>query len=34
VWAAYGWSEDPVATDEETILGRLLALNLEWASEH
>ena len=29
VWAAYGWPEDPAATDDETILARLLALNLE-----
>jgi len=32
VWAAYGWPEDPGATDEDTILGRLLALNLERGS--
>ena len=30
VWAAYGWDDpDPVALAEETILARLLALNLE-----
>ena len=27
VWAAYGWEGDPAATADETILGRLLALN-------
>jgi hypothetical protein len=33
VWAAYGWDDpDPAAVDEETILARLLALNLERAS--
>lgn len=31
VWAAYGWPEDPADTDDETILRRLLALNLERA---
>ena len=31
VWAAYGWPEDPAATEDETILSRLLALNLERA---
>lgn len=31
VWAAYGWEEDPADTDDETILNRLLALNLERA---
>ncbi len=35
VWAAYGWPESPEDTDDETILTRLLALNLERASlEH
>lgn len=30
VWAAYGWDDpDPAAVDEETILTRLLALNLQ-----
>jgi hypothetical protein len=29
VWAAYGWDDDPAATDDETILVRLLALNRE-----
>ncbi len=30
VWAAYGWNDpDPAATEEDTILARLLALNLE-----
>ena len=29
VWAAYGWPEPPEETDDETILARLLALNLE-----
>jgi len=29
VWAAYGWPEPPAETDDETILTRLLALNLE-----
>ena len=34
VWAAYGW-DDPVPADveEDTILARLLALNLERASD-
>jgi hypothetical protein len=32
VWAAYGWPEAPAATDDETILARLLALNLERSS--
>jgi type II restriction/modification system DNA methylase subunit YeeA len=32
VWTAYGWDDpDPSAVDEETILTRLLALNLERA---
>jgi len=30
VWAAYGWDDpDPGAVSEDTILARLLALNLE-----
>jgi hypothetical protein len=33
VWTAYGWPEDPAATDDEMILSRLLALNLERARE-
>jgi type II restriction/modification system DNA methylase subunit YeeA len=32
VWAAYGWPEPPETTDDETILSRLLALNLERAA--
>ena len=33
VWAAYGWDDpDLAAVDEETILTRLLALNLERAT--
>jgi hypothetical protein len=28
VWTAYGWPEPPEETDDETILSRLLALNL------
>jgi len=32
VFAAYGWAEDPATLDEETILARLLALNLERAA--
>ncbi len=32
VWSAYGWPEEPSKTaDDETILRRLLALNLERA---
>src|SRR5688500_6801608 len=31
-WSAYGWPEEPSATDDETILARLLALNLERAA--
>lgn len=32
VWAAYGWGDpDPAAVEEDTILARLLALNLERA---
>jgi type II restriction/modification system DNA methylase subunit YeeA len=31
VWAAYAWPEPPEETDDETILSRLLALNLERA---
>ena len=34
VWAAYGWDDhDPAAVDDETILTRLLALNLERAEK-
>ena len=33
VWAAYGWDDpDPATVDEDTILARLLALNVERAS--
>ena len=32
VWAAYGWEDDPAATDDEAILARLLALNGERAA--
>lgn len=32
VWDAYGWDHpDPAAVDDDTILSRLLALNLERA---
>lgn len=32
-WASYGWDDpDPAAVDEDTILSRLLALNLERAA--
>ncbi|MDQ3702533.1 MAG: class I SAM-dependent DNA methyltransferase, partial [Chloroflexota bacterium] len=32
VWAAYGWADpDPAAVPDDTILARLLALNLERA---
>jgi hypothetical protein len=31
VWDAYGW-DDPATTDEDVILGRLLALNGERAA--
>ena len=32
VWAAYGWDDpDPATVEEDTILARLLALNLERA---
>ena len=32
VWCAYGWADpDPAAVDEDTILSRLLELNLERA---
>ncbi len=32
VWAAYGWEDaDPASVDEDTILARVLALNLERA---
>ncbi len=34
VWAAYGWDDpDPATTEEDAILGRLLALNGERASQ-
>jgi hypothetical protein len=34
VWAAYGWDDpDPADLEEDTILTRLLALNLECATE-
>ncbi len=33
MWTAYGWDDpDPSAMDEDTILARLLALNLERGS--
>ena len=33
VWAAYGWDDpDPAAVEDDAILARLLALNLERAS--
>jgi len=33
VWAAYGWDDPvPAEVDEDTILSRLLALNLERSS--
>ncbi len=32
VWDAYGWEElDPTSVNEDTILARLLAINLERA---
>ncbi len=32
-WAAYGWDDpDPAQVDEDTILARLLALNVERAA--
>jgi hypothetical protein len=32
VWDAYGWDDaDPAGVDDDTILARLLALNLERA---
>jgi len=32
VWAAYGWDDpDPATVDDDMILSRLLALNLERA---
>lgn len=34
VWSAYGWPEDPAETDEDTILARLLALNLDRAARN
>ncbi|MGH2561331.1 MAG: hypothetical protein ACRDJH_19860 [Thermomicrobiales bacterium] len=34
IWDAYGWDDpDPATAPEEDILSRLLALNLERASE-
>jgi hypothetical protein len=35
VWDAYGWRADetPAAVEEDAILSRLLALNLERATE-
>jgi hypothetical protein len=33
VWAAYGWKDDPAATTDENILGRLLTLNGERAAQ-
>ena len=34
VWAAYGWADPvPAEVEEDTILARLLALNLERASD-
>jgi hypothetical protein len=32
-WAAYAWPDDSAETDDETILRRLLALNLKRAGE-
>jgi hypothetical protein len=33
VWAAYGWDDpDPSTVNEDTILARLLPLNLERAA--
>jgi hypothetical protein len=29
IWTAYGWPDEPSETDDETILRRLLAVNLE-----
>jgi hypothetical protein len=34
VWAAYGWDDEPAETEEDAILSRLLALNLERARHH
>ena len=35
VWAAYGWDDpDPATVDEDTILSRLLALNMNRFAEH
>ena len=31
VWTACGWDEPPGETDDETILSRLLVLNMERA---
>jgi hypothetical protein len=34
VWAAYGWDDpEPAGVDEDTVLARLLALNLERAAD-
>jgi type II restriction/modification system DNA methylase subunit YeeA len=33
VWSAYGWPEPPEESDDETILARLLALNLARADD-
>jgi hypothetical protein len=33
VWSAYDWDGDPTTTDDETILARLLALNLARAAQ-
>jgi len=32
VWSAYGWEDNPTQPSDETILERLLALNLERAT--
>jgi len=35
VWAAYGWDEPvPAEVAEDTILARLLALNMERSAQH
>jgi type II restriction/modification system DNA methylase subunit YeeA len=35
VWVAYGWDDpDPATVEEDTILSRLLALNLERSTSH
>jgi hypothetical protein len=33
IWTAYGWPDEPSETDDETILRRLLAVNLERRGE-